>query len=132
MGRRFRALKLWFLLREQGVEGLQARLRRDLANAQWLKDVVDRARNWERLGPVHLQTVCIRHLPKGMREEAALATHNLRIAETINRRGRAYLTPSVLKGQQMLRVSIGAETTERHHVEVLWEELQAAAQSAVV
>ncbi|MFZ1612904.1 MAG: pyridoxal-dependent decarboxylase [Holophaga sp.] len=127
LGRRFRALKLWFLIRDQGVEGLQARIRRDLANAQWLKEQVDAAPGWERMAPVALQTVCIRHVPDTLRgDEAALKTHNLAIAERINHAGRSYLTPSVLKGQQMIRVSIGAEATERKHVEALWADLQAA------
>jgi len=129
LGRRFRALKLWFLIRDQGVEGLQARIRRDLANAQWLKEQVDAAPGWERMAPVALQTVCIRHVPDTLRgDEAALKTHNLAIAERINHAGRSYLTPSVLKGQQMIRVSIGAEATERKHVEALWADLQAATQ----
>jgi len=107
------------------VEGLQARLRRDLANAQWLKEQVDGASDWERLAPVPLQTVCLRHLKRGL-DEAGLAAHNLVIARHINEGGKAYLTPSVLKGTQMLRVSIGAETTERRHVEALWEALRSA------
>jgi aromatic-L-amino-acid decarboxylase len=126
LGRRFRALKLWFYLMDVGVEGLQARLRRDLENAQWLKDQVDAAPDWERLAPVPLQTVCLRHLQGGL-DEAALAAHNLELARRINEGGRAYLTPSLLKGKQMLRVSIGAESTERRHVEALWESLKAAA-----
>jgi len=126
LGRRFRALKLWFYLMDVGVEGLQARLRRDLENAQWLKDQVDAATDWERLAPVPLQTVCLRHLKPGL-DEAALAAHNLELARRINEGGRAYLTPSLLKGKQMLRVSIGAESTERRHVEALWESLKAAA-----
>jgi aromatic-L-amino-acid decarboxylase len=126
LGRRFRALKLWFYLMDVGVEGLQTRIRRDLANAQWLKDQVDAAPDWERLAPVPLQTVCIRHLKPGL-DETALAAHNLEIARRINEGGKAYLTPSLLKGRQMLRVSIGAETTERRHLEALWEALRQAA-----
>jgi aromatic-L-amino-acid decarboxylase len=125
LGRRFRALKLWFYLMDVGVEGLQARIRRDLANAQWLKDQVDAAPEWERLAPVPLQTVCLRHRQPGL-GETALAIHNLEIARRINEGGKAYLTPSILKGKQILRVSIGAETTERRHVEALWEALKAA------
>lgn len=128
LGRRFRALKLWFFLMDVGVEGLQARLRRDLENAQWLKARVDEAPDWERLAPVPLQTVCIRHLKPGL-DEAALAAHNLDLARRLNEGGKAYLTPSLLKGRQMLRVSIGAETTERSHVQALWEALNAAAQA---
>lgn len=127
LGRRFRALKLWMVLLDQGVEGLQARLRRDLENAQWLKKQVDQAPDWERLAPVPLQTLCIRHHPAGMDDEAALASHNLDLVRRINEDGHSYLTPSILKGRQMIRVSIGSETTERRHVEGLWEELRAAA-----
>jgi len=129
LGRRFRALKLWYVLREQGVAGLQARLRRDLQNAQWLMAAVDAAPDWQRTAPVHLQTLCIRHVPAGATDGAELDAHNLRIAEAVNRGGRAYLTPSILKGKQIIRVSIGAETTERRHVEALWAELEAAARS---
>ena len=76
-----------------------------------------------------LQTVTIRHVPAGATDEAAIAAHNLAIARRVNEGGRAYLTPSVLKGQQTLRVSVGAEATERRHVEALWRELQDAARA---
>ncbi|WP_243294182.1 pyridoxal phosphate-dependent decarboxylase family protein [Geothrix mesophila] len=128
LGRRFRALKLWFYLMDVGVEGLQARIRRDLANAQWFREQVDATPDWERLAPVPLQTICLRHLKPGL-DEAALAQHNLDLARRINEGGAAYLTPSMLKGKQILRVSIGAETTERRHVEALWEALKAAAEA---
>ncbi len=127
LGRRFRALKLWFYLLDVGVDELQARLRRDLDNARWLAEQVGLAPGWEILAPVHLQTVCIRHRPEGLIDEKQLAAHNLAIAERVNRGGRAYVTPSVLKGRQMIRVSIGAEETERRHVEDLWRALQEAA-----
>jgi aromatic-L-amino-acid decarboxylase len=129
LGRRFRALKLWFYLLDLGVSGLQARLRRDLANAQWLKERVDEAADWERLAPVPLQTLCIRHRPPGESEETRLAAHNLGIVDRLNRSGRAYLNGSILKGTQTVRVSIGAEATERAHVEALWRDLREAAGS---
>lgn len=129
LGRRFRALKLWFYLMDVGVEGLQSRLRRDLENTSWLKEQVDAAADWERLAPVPLQTLCLRHLKPGL-DEAGLAQHNLEIARRINEGGQAYLTPSLLKGTQILRVSIGAEATERRHVEALWKALKQAAAEA--
>jgi aromatic-L-amino-acid decarboxylase len=128
LGRRFRALKLWFVIRDSGVEGLQTRVRRDVENAQWLKQQIDTAPDWERLAPVPLQTVCIRHVPARLAgNEDGLAVHNLRLADAINQLGRSYLTPSVLKGKQMIRVSIGAQATQRKHVAALWQDLQEAA-----
>lgn len=124
LGRRFRSLKLWFVLRDQGVEGLQSRLRRDIANAGWLKDQVDKDPEWERMAPVPLQTLCVRHVPKGMKDEALLRAHNMAIADAINQSGRAYLTSAILKGKKVIRVSIGAEGTERKDVETLWAQMQ--------
>ena len=128
LGRRFRALKLWFLIREQGISGLQARLRRDMANARWLCAQVDAEPEWRVLAPVTLQTLCIRHEPKGVAGEA-LDRHTLAWADRINRSGRAYLTPAILDDRWMVRVSIGAEQTERSHVEALWESLRQAVRS---
>ena len=129
LGRRFRALKLWFHLLDVGVEGVRAHVRRDLEHARWLAARVAEAPGWELLAPVALQTVCLRHVPAGVDrgDAAALREHNLAIARRINEGGRAYLTPSVVDGVQLLRVSLGAERTERRHVEALWEALQAAA-----
>jgi aromatic-L-amino-acid decarboxylase len=106
---------------------MQARIRRDLANARWLADEVDRTPGWERLAPVPLQTVCIRHLASGERDEARLASHNLSIAARVNGSGRTYVTPALLKGKQMIRVSVGATATERRDVELVWRELKEAA-----
>jgi aromatic-L-amino-acid decarboxylase len=124
LGRRFRALKLWFLIREQGVAGLQARLRRDLANAQWLAGQVAATPGWRVLAPVSLQTVCVRHEPPGLTGEA-LDRHTQAWADRLNRSGLTYLTPAVLDGRWMVRVSIGAEATERQHIETVWAAMQA-------
>jgi aromatic-L-amino-acid decarboxylase len=121
LGRRFRALKLWFLIREQGVLGLQARLRRDIENAKWLKEQVENTPNWEIVAPVLFQTICLRHIPSTNMTEEELAKHNLTWANAINESGKAYLTPSIVKGKQIVRVSIGAEATTRNEVENLWQ-----------
>jgi aromatic-L-amino-acid/L-tryptophan decarboxylase len=127
LGRRFRALKLWFLIREQGVSALQTRLRRDLANAQCLAEAVRAAPGWRVLAPVPLQTLCVRHEPAGLDGEA-LDRHTLAWVERVNRSGTAYLTPAVLDGRWMVRVSIGAETTEWPHVEELWSAMRLEAE----
>ena len=113
LGRRFRALKLWFLIREQGVSGLQARLRRDLANAQWLAETIRATPNWRILAPVPLQTLCVRHEPPGVTGEE-LDCHTQSWADRINRSGKP-TSPAMLDGRWMVRVSIGALLTERRH-----------------
>jgi aromatic-L-amino-acid decarboxylase len=129
LGRRFRALKLWFLIREQGVSGLQTRLRRDMENARWLASAVAAQPPWRVLAPVALQTVCVRHEPQGL-EPDALNRHTQTWAERLNRSGHAYVTPAVLEGRWMVRVSIGAELTERSHVEALWRLMREGASAS--
>lgn len=131
LGRRFRALKFWFLVREQGVRGLQLRLRRDLENAQWLAAQVRATPGWHLLAPVPLQTLCVRHVPPAI-EGDALDAHTQRWCDAINRSGQAYLTPATLDGRWMVRVSIGSEVTERPHVERLWAIMREAAAGAAL
>lgn len=127
LGRRFRALKLWCLIREQGVAALQARLRRDIANAQWLAEQIGATPDWHILAPVILQTLCVCHEPPGLTGEA-LDRHTLAWAERVNRSGAAYLTPAQLNGRWLVRISIGSVLTERAHVEALWRVIQREAE----
>ena len=131
LGRRFRGLKLWFQLRLEGADAIRARLRRDLANAAWLADQVEAEPGWRMLAPVALQTVCLRHEPVELVDSAgqvldgeALDRHSLAWAEAVNASGRAFVTPAVLDGRWMVRVSVGAELTERAEVERLWADLR--------
>jgi aromatic-L-amino-acid decarboxylase len=127
LGRRFRALKLWFIIREQGVSGLQKRLRRDMANAQWLARQVAATPGWCVVAPVPLQTVCVRHKPDGL-DGDALDAHTTAWVEAVNRSGAAYLTPAVLDGRWMARVSIGALATEQADVAAVWAAMREAAE----
>ena len=140
LGRRFRALKLWFHLRLDGVEAIRARLRRDLANAAWLGEQVAAAPGWRLVAPVSLQTVCVRHEPAdlvgpdgsigddGVEDGEALDRHTLAWVAAVNDSGRAFVTPSLLDGRWMVRISIGAESTERRHVAALWALVRAEAE----
>jgi aromatic-L-amino-acid/L-tryptophan decarboxylase len=85
------------------------------------------APGWRVLAPVPLQTLCVRHEPAGLDGEA-LDRHTLAWVDRVNRSGAAYLTPAVLDGGWMVRVSIGAETTERSHVEELWNAMRTEAE----
>ena len=129
LGRRFRAMKLWFHLRLAGAEAIRARLRRDLASAQWLATAAVAEPQWEVCAPVALQTVCLRHLPDGVTDPAALDAHQQEWAERVNATGRAYVTPAQVEGRWLVRVSIGAEATERDDVVALWELCRSAAGS---
>jgi len=131
LGRRFRALKLWYHLGIDGIESIRARLRRDLDNARWFADQVAATPDWCVLAPVALQTVCIRHQPAGLEGEA-LDRHTLAWVGDINQSGAAFMSPSTLDGRWMVRVSIGVEATTREHVQALWEIIQHRAQSMVV
>jgi aromatic-L-amino-acid decarboxylase len=123
LGRRFRALKLWYHLRIDGIDSIRQRIQRDLDNAQWFAETVSRAENWQVLTPVKLQTVCIRHQPPGLEGEA-LDQHTLGWVNKINQSGTAFMSPSQLEGRWMVRVSIGVEATTREHIEKLWRIIQ--------
>ncbi len=127
LGRRFRALKLWFMIREQGVAGLQARLRRDMANARELEAMVAAAKGWRVVAPVTLQTVCVRHEPEGLEGEE-LDAHTKSWAEAVNRSGEAYVTAATMDGRWMVRVSVGALRTELEDVTAGWETMRRIAE----
>jgi len=120
LGRRFRALKVWFALRDEGAAALRARLRRDIDNARWLAAQVAAEPSWRVLAPVTLQTVCLRREPPGM-DATQLDQHNRSWCQAVNDSGRAYLTPAIVNGRWLVRVSIGSALTERGHVQSLWD-----------
>ncbi|HEY3587160.1 MAG TPA: aspartate aminotransferase family protein, partial [Myxococcaceae bacterium] len=97
--------------------------RRHLALARWFADQVDATPGWERLAPVPLQTVSFRHRPVGL-EGSALDAHNLALARALNASGRAHLTPAMVKGVQLLRVSVGATGTTAEDLAALWSQLR--------
>jgi aromatic-L-amino-acid decarboxylase len=128
LGRRFRALKLWFHLRLDGPDAIRTRLRRDLENAQWLARQIEATEGWELVAPVALQTVCLRHTPNDTSGNAlegdALDRHTLNWVERINASGAAFMSPSLLDGRWMVRISVGVEDSTREHLARLWELLQ--------
>ncbi|MEP6591553.1 MAG: pyridoxal-dependent decarboxylase [Gemmatimonadota bacterium] len=121
LGRRFRALKLWFVLRSYGVAGLQAMIRTHIALGHELAGWVDAEPGWERLAPTPLGLVCLRHAPPALLgDEAALAAHNAALMERVNASGRVFMTHTTLAGKYAIRVAIGSWRTERRNVEEAW------------
>ncbi|MGK9053021.1 pyridoxal phosphate-dependent decarboxylase family protein [Neorhizobium petrolearium] len=130
LGRRFRALKLWFAIREQGVSGLQARLRRDIALAQDLRSKVEATPDWEIIAPVVLQTVCLVYRPKSVPLHR-LDDFTRAWAHAVNASGQAYVTPATAAGHWMVRVSVGTISTDAQDIETVWRTMQEAAAALV-
>ena len=122
LGRRFRALKLWLVLRHYGVEGVQAHVRRAVELAAWLAEEVEQHPDFELMAPVHFGLVCLRH--------RAGDQVNQQIMDSLNRSGELYLTHTRIRGLLTLRVAIGAPTTGRRHVERAWEAIRGAGEAS--
>jgi len=123
LGRRFRALKFWFVMRYFGAEGLRSRVRHqiDLANefAEW----VDQSKDFERMAPVPFSLVCFRAHPEGDLNEDQLNGINERLMNEVNARGKVYMSHTKLSGKLTLRLAIGNIRTTREHIRMAWDEL---------
>ena len=119
LGHRFRALKLWFVLRYFGREGLQRILRAHIAWAQRFAALVDASAQFERVAPSPFSVVCFRF--KGSDDQ------NRAIMEKVNASGKVFLSHTSLKGRYVLRLAIGTLATEWRDVELAWELIQASA-----
>jgi aromatic-L-amino-acid decarboxylase len=126
LGRRFRALKLWFVMRYFGVEGLQSRIRDQLDLALEFAAWVDESPDFERLAPVPFSLVCFRAHPRNASSEAELDILNERLMNEVNRRGKVYLSHTKLTGRLTLRLAIGNIRTTHDHVRLAWDELNEA------
>jgi aromatic-L-amino-acid decarboxylase len=133
LGRRFRALKLWFAIRHLGVKRMRELLRGHVALAQTFATWVEGADEWEVLAPHPLSVVCFRHRPNGLSADA-LDAHNLALVDRVNATGEAYLSTTKLRGAVVLRLAIGNERTTEADVAAAWNLLRAAsvAEAAVV
>jgi aromatic-L-amino-acid decarboxylase len=126
LGRRFRALKLWLVLRYFGREGIVLRLRHHVALAAELAGQVDASDDWTLVAPAHFSTVALRWSPP-WDDPAAVDRANLEIRDRVNASGKAFVIHTVLGGRVTLRVSIGNLKTTRDHVQRAWTLLRAAA-----
>jgi aromatic-L-amino-acid decarboxylase len=126
LGRRFRALKLWFVIRSYGVEGLRAIIRRHVALAQELAREVDANPEFELMAPVPFGLVCFRWCPSG-RSEEELDGLNARLMAAVNAGRERYLTHTRLGGRYAIRLVVGQRGTEREHVQAAWDSVRKAA-----
>ena len=116
LGRRFRSLKLWFVIRHYGVEGLQHHIRRHIELAQAVAGWIEESDDFELAAPAPLNLVCFRH--------KAGNTFNERLLHALNESGHLYLIHTVLNDQVVLRLCVGQAQTEARHIEQAWQLIQ--------
>jgi aromatic-L-amino-acid decarboxylase len=128
LGRRFRALKLWFVIRSYGVEGLRAVIRRHVALAREFAGWVSASPDFELLAPAPLGLVCFRYRPAGTAaDDPGLDELNRELLARVNASGRVFLTHTALGGRYTIRLAVGQRCTEREHVEEAWRLVREAA-----
>ncbi len=131
LGRRFRALKLWMVMRYFGHAGLAARIRHHIELARAFAGWVDRTRDFERLAPAPFSTICFRTHPEGIDDEATLDRLNAALMDTVNSTGEIYISHTRLNGKFTLRLAIGNLRTDERYVGRAWELLQIEARRLV-
>jgi aromatic-L-amino-acid decarboxylase len=129
LGRRFRALKLWFVIRTYGIEGLQEKLRRHLTLAATQVERIRATTDFELLAPVPLNTICFRYHPSGVDGLESLNRINAEILERVNQSGGAFLTHTKLKGVFAIRMVIGQTMVQDGDVVRAWQLLQDTART---
>ncbi len=127
LGRRFRALKLWFVIREFGTSGLQEKVRSHIAWAQRLAEKIAACEDFEILAPVPLAVVCFRYKPRGLDDNSTLNELNAKLLETLNKTGKIYLTHTKLNDIYTIRFVIGQTHVQESHVLEAWESIRKTA-----
>jgi len=130
LGRRFRSLKLWFIIRYFGKQGMQQRIREDCRLARLLAEWITNSDNFQLLAPVNFALVCFRAFVENL-SEAELNTLNENIMNTINSSGQAYISHTKLGDKLALRISIGSLRTEERHLKKVWKLLNDAYQESL-
>lgn len=120
LGRRFRSLKLWFVIRSFGWEGLQAKIRQHIEIAKGFEALVNNSDEFEMLAARHFSLVCFRYHPCGISDEGELSTLNEKLLEFVNRSGKAYITHTKLSGQYTLRASFSQTYIQPENATFLW------------
>lgn len=131
LGRRFRALKLWFVMRSYGIEGLQKKIRQHIQFGQQLKDKIQAHDHFEVLAPVPLNTICFRFHPDYIKDEEKLNELNEKLLNQIQDSGRVFLTHTKLDGKYTIRIVLGNTNLEKRHVDEAWKLIQKFANSLI-
>ena len=127
LGRRFRALKLWFVIRSFGVEGIISQLREHCRMAREFASWIDADENFERLAPVPFSVVCFRYHPKRISDESTLDQLNSQLIDRVNATGEVFLSHTKLNDHYTIRMAIGNLSTTQKHIARAWELLRTEA-----
>ena len=127
LGRRFRALKLWFVIRAYGASGIREKVRQSIGWARELAAEIEAAEDFEMLAPVPFATLCFRFAPKGVTGTETLNQLNAKLMETLNDTGKIYLTHTKLRDIYTLRLVIGQTNQTRDHVFAAWKRIKETA-----
>jgi aromatic-L-amino-acid decarboxylase len=120
LGRRFRALKLWFVIRSFGMDELRKKLRHHIALADWLYEQVQTEFDFEIVTPKVINMVVFRYAPEGVNADRLNSLNEQLIAE-LNGTGKIFLSHTKVHGKYSLRMPIGQTNVEAHHIEASWE-----------
>jgi len=129
LGRRFRALKLWFVIRSFGLRGLQEKIRSHIAMAGQLKTWIEEHPDFEILAPVNFGLVCFRYHPEGVNNPEVLNRLNEELLLAVNGTGNMYISHTKLNNIYTLRISVGQTRVELRHVQKAWNQIQQTAKS---
>ena len=121
LGRRFRALKLWFVIRGYGLEGLQEKIRFHLKLTQKIVSKINESDEFELLAPVPVNTICFRFKPKNITDENKINDINERLMDKLNATGKVYFTHTKLNNKYTLRFVIGQTEVQERHVDFAWD-----------
>ncbi|MEZ5199671.1 MAG: aminotransferase class I/II-fold pyridoxal phosphate-dependent enzyme, partial [Bacteroidales bacterium] len=121
LGRRFRALKLWFVIRNYGVNGLKEKISQHIALAKEFEEWVSSSGDFEIVTPRTLNLICFRYKPAGITDDNLLNEMNENLLQTLNSTGKVYLSHTKLKGIYTLRMVIGQTQVARKHIVAAWQ-----------
>ncbi|MCX6255768.1 MAG: aminotransferase class I/II-fold pyridoxal phosphate-dependent enzyme [Bacteroidia bacterium] len=128
LGRRFRALKLWSVIRSYGTEGLRNKIRYHISIAARLSEMISKEADFEILTPVIISLVCFRYIPAGYNEDQ-INTLNEKLNHQLNDSGRIYLSHTVLNGRYAIRMVTAQTNVTLEHVEKAWDFIKKTARS---
>ncbi len=132
LGRRFRALKLWFVIRSFGISGLQEKIRYHVSLARKLHKIIENDTSFEIMAPVPINTVCFRYRPRQITNQNEINRLNAILLAKINQTGQMYLTHTKLNGNYVIRMVTAQTNVHEDHVLKAWKNIKETAKELMI